>query len=58
MKNIKYVVCSEKGNAFCVDLEAVIEFIKLTGSKNVYIGEYKPISDIEILSITRNVYGI
>lgn len=52
MKNIKYVVCSEKGNAFCVDLESVAEFINNTKSKNVYIGYYNPISNVEIMSLT------
>ena len=55
MKDIKYVVCSEKGYALCVDLEAVIKFINSTNSKSCYIGEYKPISDNEALYITRNI---
>ncbi len=54
MKNIKYVVCSEKGNAFCVDLDSVAEFIISTNSKNVYIGYYNPISDTELLSLNIN----
>lgn len=51
MKNIKYVVCSEKGRAFCADLNSVAEFIEFTNSKKVYIGYYAPISDIELLSL-------
>lgn len=51
MENIKYVVFTEKGYAFCVDLDSVAEFINYTNSKNVYVGYYKPIPDIELLSL-------
>lgn len=54
MEKIKYVVCSEKGNAFCIDLDSVAEFIKSTDSKCFYVGYYEPISDIELLNLTTN----
>lgn len=52
MENIKYVVVTEKGHAFCVDLDSVAEFINNSNSKRVYIGYYKPISDTELLTLT------
>lgn len=52
MENIKYIVVTENGHAFCVDLYSVAEFINETNSKNVYIGYYNPIPDIELNLIT------